>query len=64
MNGRKGPTQGQLYYRAVRKTAEGNLLFLSMLEEGMVTKASLGRLIAKRPQTWGRFAGFLKALPD
>ena len=58
------PTQADLYYQSVRKTAEGNLLFLDMVAEGTMTKKTLAALLKRRPAQWGRFAGFLSVLPD
>jgi hypothetical protein len=64
MNDRKGPTQEQMYYAAIRKEGEGNELFMDMIRDGSMTKATLAALLKRRPETWGRFAGFLKTLPN
>jgi hypothetical protein len=56
-------TQKQMYYRAVRKAAEENLLFLQFVKDGL-TRDQLAKLIARRPSIWGRFANRMPNLPQ
>lgn len=57
------PTQLQLFYQAERNIAGGNETFLELVKDGL-TRGELARNIERRPELWGRFAGFLKALPE
>jgi len=54
--------QKQMFYAAHRKIADTNILFLEMVKDGL-TRAELEAAIAKRPELWERFAGFLPKLP-
>lgn len=59
------PTQEQMYYQAQRRSAEINLTFLDMLKgDAPLTNAELQANIDKRPELWGRFAGFIGKLKD
>lgn len=51
-----------MYYDAVRRDADFCALFSDMVRDGM-TRGELEALIAKRPNVYGRFAGFLPTLP-
>jgi len=55
-------TQSQLFYDAQRKTADLDHAFLEMAHDGM-TADELKRLIKKRPETYSRFAHWVKKLP-
>ncbi|MHB1666098.1 hypothetical protein [Thiomonas sp.] len=57
------PSQLQLFYRAHRDIADGNLLFLEMVHDGM-TREDLARNIERRPQLWSRFSHWLARLPS
>jgi hypothetical protein len=50
-------TQQEMYYKAVKKSAEQDKLFLFFINEGM-TKAELDKLIKKRPTVWGKYQNF------
>tara|TARA_R110000824_G_scaffold379016_2_gene570830 strand:- start:5010 stop:5189 length:180 start_codon:yes stop_codon:yes gene_type:complete len=56
------PTQKQMFYNAHRKIAEANEQFLEFVKEGL-TKAELIKLIARRPELWGRFKNWIPKLP-
>ena len=58
-------TQKQMYYEAVRKTGERDRLFLELLNHptNPMTKADLEALIARRPEVYGRYTGFLAKFP-
>jgi hypothetical protein len=57
------PTQIQIFYQTQRMIGELNSLFMDMVRKGDITRAELQKLIEKRPNIYGRFAGFLKTLP-
>jgi len=57
------PTQEQLYYQYVRRLGERDELFMELVRDGL-TRAELRRNIERRPSHWGRYAGFLKTLPE
>ena len=54
--------QSQMFYDAQRKSSDLNKLFLEMARDGM-TADELKRLIKKRPETYSRFAHWVKKLP-
>ena len=56
------PTQEELYWKAHRNIASGNIHFLEMIKHptNPLTKRDLKALISKNPSTWKKFAGFLK----
>ena len=58
-------TQKQMFYDAERRAAELNKDFMFMVncKENPLTREDLEALLAKRPQVYARFAGFLKTLP-
>lgn len=60
------PTQLQMYYAAERKIAAGNQLFMELINHptNPLTNTDLAKLVARWPQRWGRFAGFLGKLKD
>lgn len=59
------PSQRQLFQMAHRQLAEANDTFLEMVNHptNPMTRADLARCIERRPQVWGRFAGWLDRLP-
>lgn len=54
-------TQKQMYYDAVKKSAELDKLFLDFVNDGM-TRAELQTNIDRRPEVWGRFSNWLDKL--
>jgi hypothetical protein len=54
--------QKAMYYRAVRQSAEAMALFSDMVRKGEISRADLEKLIAKRPEVYGKYAGFLGKL--
>jgi len=54
-------SQEQHYYRSVKRLAEQDALFLEMSID--MTSDELRRLIAIRPQLWGRYSNWLDKLP-
>ena len=57
-------SQKQMFYQAHRKIADGNLAFMELVKAGDITRSELQRLIAKRPEVYTRFSGFLDTLPE
>lgn len=59
-------TQMQQFTLAHRQIASLNDAFMDMVncKENPMSRRDLERLIAKRPQVYGRFSGFLKTLPE
>jgi len=59
-------TQLQHFEMARRRIAEFNSMFMDLVNHptNPLTKSDLAALIAKRPNTYGRFAGFMDKLPD
>ena len=57
-------TQMQLYKEAERKLAEANEAFMDMVNDpdNPMTNDDLERLIARWPERYGRFSGFLGKL--
>ena len=54
-------TQTQLFWKSHKFIADGNKHFLEMIKHptNPLTKRDLKALIAKYPNRWERFAGFL-----
>jgi hypothetical protein len=54
-------TQTQLFWKSHKYIADGNKHFLEMIKHptNPLTKRDLKALIAKYPNRWERFAGFL-----
>ena len=53
-------TQQRMYYEAVRKLADRDIAMLEMLYgENPITDDELRALIAKRPQVYGRYEGYI-----
>lgn len=53
-------TQAQMYYEAERKAARLNRTMLDMLYGPKpITDDELKNLIVKRPEVYGRFAGYI-----
>lgn len=48
------------YQEAERQIAEGNALFMELLNHptNPITPEDVDMLVARRPERWGRFAGF------
>ncbi len=57
-------TQMQLYKEAERKLAEANQAFMDRVKDQVnpLTNEDLERLIARWPERYGRFSGFLGKL--
>ncbi len=57
-------TQMQMYQEAERKLAEANEAFMDMVNDPVnpLTNDDLERLIARWPERYGRFSGFLGKL--
>ena len=57
-------TQMQMYQEAERKLAEANEAFMDMVNDpdNPMTNDDLERLIARWPERYGRFSGFLGKL--
>lgn len=51
-------TQSEMYYAAVRKSGERDHLFLELLPT--LQPGELAKLVAKRPELWGRYRGYAK----
>ena len=63
MTKRQGKTQIQLYTEACRNNAGRDAMFLELLQGNHpITKAELKHNIAKRPEIWARYAGWLERL--
>jgi hypothetical protein len=56
-------TQLEIFYQESRNIAEANALFCEMVLNGDMTRRDLAALIARRPEKWERFAGFMESLP-
>lgn len=58
-------TQAQHYELARRKIAAQNAAFMDLVncESNPMTREDLAANIARRPELWSRFAGFLESLP-
>ena len=56
--------QKQMYYQAVRKQTDADLVFMEMIKHPTdpLTADELRRLIAKYPQRWKRYEGFIPLL--
>jgi Ca2+-binding EF-hand superfamily protein len=59
-------TQAQHYEMARRKIASLNDAFMELVNHATnpMTREDLQSLIARRPNVYGRFAGFLDTLPQ
>ena len=57
-------TQTQMFYEAQRKAGELNELFMEMINDPVapMTNDELKALIAKRPEVYGKFSGFVGKL--
>ena len=58
-------TQAQHYELARRNNADINATFMELVncKENPLTREDLEANIKRRPELWGRFAGFLNTLP-
>jgi hypothetical protein len=59
-------SQKQFYYDAESKAARLNQAFLELINHptNPLTKSDLVSLIARRPEQYSRFAGFLKGMKE
>ncbi len=59
-------TQMQIYEEVRKNIAGGNELFMEMIKdkENPMTNNDLRALVARRPDKWGRFKGFIGKLKD
>lgn len=59
------PTQAQHYELARRRLADANAVFMELVTHptNPMTREDLEALIARRPERYGRFAGWLYKLP-
>ena len=57
-------TQEQMFYESARKLGEQDELFMEMINDPIapMTNDELKALIAKRPEVYGRYAGFVGKL--
>lgn len=55
--------QKQMFYRAQKRSAEADQLFLDMVSDGL-TREELETNIKRRPELWGRWEGWLEKLPS
>ena len=51
--------QVQMFYQEQRKIGEGNDLMMEMIRNSEITNDELAALVKKRPEKYGRFAGFV-----
>ena len=70
MNEKRGSspmkTQMQLFYEAGRKISDGHSAFMEMITHptNPLTSNDLRKLIAKRPELYGKYSGFIDNLPS
>lgn len=59
-------TQEQMFYEESRKIGEMDELFMEMINDPVapMTNSELKALIAKRPERYSRYAGFVGKLAD
>ena len=57
-------TQYQLYQEAEAKSGRFNELMMEMMQTGEMTNDDLAKQIARRPDVYGRFEGFVGKLPE
>jgi len=57
-----GPSQKQMYYRAVHQASGADQTFLHLVKSGL-TRDELKKLIKRRPSLWGRYASWVSRLP-
>lgn len=55
-------TQLQHFWKAHRRVSDANIAFMAAVKDGL-TRTELVKLIALRPQLWGRFENWLPRLP-
>lgn len=57
-------TQMQVYEKTRRAIADGNAVFMEMVQHptNPLTRADLEALIRRRPEVWGRFESWLGKL--
>jgi hypothetical protein len=49
-----------MYYDPVAKEGQRDELFMGMMREGQMTQGDIAALIARRPDVYGKYKGFLK----
>lgn len=57
-------TQYQFYCEAEARSGRLNEAFADLMRNQDITRSELQALIAKRPEVYGRFAGYLDKLPQ
>jgi hypothetical protein len=59
------PTQEQLFYQEQRKLGERDQFFFDLVKDPVnpLTNDDLEQLVAKFPQCWERYSGFIGKLP-
>jgi hypothetical protein len=57
-------TQLQIFYEVDRKIGERNELFMDMVRDGSMTNQQLEKLVARWPERYGGYAGFIGKLKD
>jgi hypothetical protein len=59
-------TQKEMFYTAHGKTARLNTVFMDLVNDpaNPMTNEDLKKLIEKRPEVYGRFAGFIGKLAN
>lgn len=54
--------QRTMYYHEMHKLSETYQLFSDMVKRGDIDRATLVKLIERRPELWGRFRNWLNVL--
>jgi len=59
-------TQKEMFYTAHGKTARLNTVFMDLVNDpaNPITNEDLKKLIARKPEVYGRFAGFIGKLAN
>ena len=59
-------TQRQHFDKAHRQISDGNTAFMELVNHptNPLTREDLAAILARRPERWSRFAGFLDKLPS
>ncbi|WP_395652455.1 hypothetical protein [Brevundimonas sp.] len=56
--------QIRAFYNSVRAVGERDELFFEMVRAGDMTKRDLRALLARSPERYGRYAGYVEQLPE
>lgn len=56
--------QLQMFYQEQRKIADGDNLMMEMIRNSEITNDELAELIKKRPEKYGKFAGFVGKIKE